>query len=81
MGERKGFKMKDFNEMEIYEDDTFEKEVSQENYDYFFNELKEIREKTTGCLLCWICPDEDDGHVEYKAFSTWTDMEIWKNQK
>ena len=73
--------MKDFNEMEIFEDDTFNQEISQENYEFYFDQLKEIREKTPGRLLCWVCPDEDVGHIECRAFNTWADMEIWKNQK
>lgn len=70
-----------FNEMEIYEDGSFEKEISQEDYEYYYEELENIRKENVGCILAWVVPDEDDGHIEYKVFKTWTDAEIWKNQK
>lgn len=73
--------MKDLGvEFEFYKEGLDEL-VDDETWDYYHDELVEIRDKTNRIVIAWVVPDEDDGHVEYKEFDTWTDAGIWMNQK
>lgn len=65
--------MLNINEMETLE-------MSDEDIEYYREELEEIRRKETGIILAWVVPDEDDGHIEYKVLNNWTDAGIWERQ-
>ena len=56
-------------------------EANEEELNFYKNELNKIREENTGIIIAWIVPDHDEGHIEYKKFNTWLDVEIWNNQK
>lgn len=55
--------------------------ANDETWDYYYDQLVAIRDKADRIVIAWVVPDEDCGHIDYKEFDTWTDAEIWKNQK
>lgn len=69
-----------YSEMEVYGVDG-ETPATEEELDYYKEELDKIRAENSGIIIARIVPDEDDGHIDCKVFQTWTDAEIWKNQK
>lgn len=72
--------MKDLSEFEFY-DSNIQNLVDDETWDFYHDELVEIRKQTTGIVIAWVVPDQDVGHVEYKTFNTWTDAELWTRQE
>lgn len=67
-----------YSEMIVYSDAWVE--ADEEALNFYKNELDKIRDENNGIIIAWIVPDEEEGHIEYKKFNTWTDAGTWQNQ-
>lgn len=71
--------MTDVDTMMVYSTDMASM-ATEEEIEYYKEEINTIRAKHNGIIIAWIVPDNEDGHIDYKVFETWTDVDTWVSQ-
>lgn len=54
--------------------------ATDDDFDFYYDDIIKARRSCSGIMICWIVPDCDCGHIEYRCFDTWDDAHIWLSQ-